>query len=424
MKHPIIILGAGPSGVVCAIGLKKVGFEVILISKKRPFDAIEGFSLRTIEGLKKAGCVNALNTISYKAKREATWNNIKYDKNFEFIVERKLFDDALLLDAKKHGVEIIRGAGRIICEKSLTIKVIKKNILLKASFIVDARGRMSPRNILKKSKDTVSYLVKYNHKNNDCKTSLITEESGWVWRVAYGENSNYLQLTTSPSKSKEMLEKIMTVEEKENITCEYKIITREASSYLSKTIISNTHIRIGDAACAVDPLSGNGVFQSLSTALISPYVINTILKGSKADKTAAKSFFKERVSDIFNRYSRMGREFYSLEKQFKNKFWLERSSWPDLKKYDVDSSIKEVSIKKKAILIEPFIKAHDVVVTNTSPMGIWRLGRINLVNIVRVLLNVERSKREQILNKTIDKLNILNKEKESLLIWCKENTLI
>lgn len=30
----IIILGAGPAGVSCAIGLKKLGYEVIIISKK------------------------------------------------------------------------------------------------------------------------------------------------------------------------------------------------------------------------------------------------------------------------------------------------------------------------------------------------------------------------------------------------------
>lgn len=424
VKNPIVILGGGPSGVVCAIGLKKLGFNVILISKKRPFDALEGFSHRTIEGFKKAGCAYALETIKYKAKREATWNNITYDKNFEFIVERKLFDEALLQDAKSYGVKVIKGAGQIINERLSTIKVMKRNTIIKASFIVDARGRMSPRNSQKKSKETVSYLIKYSKKNDTCKTSLHTSEEGWIWRATYGTNSNYLQLTTTSGNSRAKIEEIMNHEERININNTHKIITREATSYISKEIISKNILKIGDAACAVDPLSGSGVFQALSTALISPYVINTLLYGSNADKLAATSFFKDRVNDIFFRYARMGREFYSLEKQFINKFWVQRSIWPDLKKYNKSSSLNEVSIKRKAILIEPFIKAHDVVITNNMPMGIWRLGRINLVNIVKKLLEVTKVERELVLKEETNNLNIFDKEKQLLYNWCKEHTLI
>lgn len=37
-------------------------------------------------------------------------------------------------------------------------------------------------------------------------------------------------------------------------------------------------LRVGDAAMAVDLLSGNGIFQSLSSALQAPAVINTLLQ--------------------------------------------------------------------------------------------------------------------------------------------------
>ena len=73
VKNPIVILGGGPSGVVCATGLKKLGFNVILISKKRPFDDLEGFSHRTI-----GGRISPRN--SQKKSKETVSYLIKYTK--------------------------------------------------------------------------------------------------------------------------------------------------------------------------------------------------------------------------------------------------------------------------------------------------------------------------------------------------------
>lgn len=423
----IIILGAGPAGVTCAIGLKKLGYEVIIISKKKPFDALEGFSQRTITGLQSAGCLNALKTIGEKAARDATWNNEKSDKNFEYIVERKLFDKALLLDAKENGIKVIEGIAKIVDITQSRVKIKTKDevdLFLEALFIVDARGRLAPRNVKRKSKDTISFLVKYKKTNSSSKTSLSTSAHGWIWRASFADDNNYLQLTSNPKEGEEFFFEIMNEDEKEIIDKNVKIVKRESTSYCSKLIIKDNYIKIGDAACAVDPLSGNGVFQALGTALISPYVIHTLLNADLADRKAAKIFFENRVEDIFYRFARMGREFYALEKEFKSNFWKQRASWPDLKSYDNSETKIKVSIEKKAILIAPFIKAHDVVVTNDSPMGIWRLGRINLVYVVKKLLDESFENRLLILENLFNELELIKEEKEHLLSWCLKYELI
>ena len=38
----IVILGGGPAGCTVALGLKRLGYRVTLITAARPFDAIEG----------------------------------------------------------------------------------------------------------------------------------------------------------------------------------------------------------------------------------------------------------------------------------------------------------------------------------------------------------------------------------------------
>ena len=47
---------------------------------------------------------------------------------------------------------------------------------------------------------------------------------------------------------------------------------RTSTPVLCRNAIGADWIRVGDAAMAVDPLSGNGIFQSLSSALVAPPV--------------------------------------------------------------------------------------------------------------------------------------------------------
>lgn len=418
----IIVLGAGPAGVASAIGLKKLGYELILISKKRPFDALEGFSARTLEGLEKIGCENALKSIGQKVPRLVNWNNITSNKNFEFIVERKIFDAALLEDARKFDIQIVEGGAKIIDYSKSIVEVNKKRYI--GEFIVDARGRFAPRTTVNSSKPTNAFLLKYKQTTINSQTSLSTSKHGWLWQASDNQNNNYIQLTADTKYGKKYLNEILKQNNQEHLLKTNQITTREASSYLSKNILTNNYIRIGDASCAVDPLSGNGVFQALSTALISPYIIHTLLYGEEEDKNAAKEFFTTRVEDIFYRYTRMGREFYSQEQQYESEFWKERAIWPDNKDSHETNNLEEPYIEKKAILISPFIKSHEVVISNEAPMGIWRMGRINLVKIVKELLTFEKKHRKNHINNFFKEAALSSQEENYLLSWCEENNLI
>lgn len=411
----IIILGAGVAGVSSAIGLKKLGYEVIIINKKRPFEAIEGFSHHTIEGLKRANLTNAIEQIGEKVSRIVSWNGKTTKQNFEFIVDRNEFDLALLKDAKKHNIQVINSKAKIL---NLSDPIIQfENKTLNADFIVDARGRFAKKEIIKKSIPTKAMFIKSNTRNNTSKTSLHTNKYGWIF-IANDKNTSYFQLTSDTKFSKDNFIKIF---KQQNPTINNpKIITREASSYLSSNLISKNYIKIGDRACAVDPLSGNGVFQALSSALISPYIIHTLLQGKDEDKIAAKNFFQERIYDIFNRYIKISNEFYSLEKQHKSKFWITRAN---IKKDD--NSLENSNfphIAKKAILIKPFIKSHEVVVTKNHPLGVWKLGRIDLVEIAKKILNTNN--KNQTLREICINLNLNQTEKNFLFKWLIDNALM
>lgn len=411
----IIILGAGVAGVSSAIGLKKLGYEVTIINKKRPFEAIEGFSHHTIEGLRRANLKNAIEQIGEKVLRIVSWDGKTTKQNFEYIVDRNEFDLALLKDAKEYDIQVINSKAKILNLSASIIQV--ENKTLNADFIVDARGRFAKKEIIKQSIPTKAMFIKSSTQNNTSKTSLHTNKYGWIF-IANDKNTSYFQLTSDTKFSKESFIKIS---KQQNPTINNpKIITREASSYLSSNLISKNHIKIGDRACAVDPLSGNGVFQALSSALISPYIIHTLLQGKDEDKIAAKNFFKERIYDIFNRYIKISNEFYALEKQHKSKFWTTRASI--IKNDNSSESSNFPYIAKKAILIKPFVKSHEVVVTKNHPLGAWKLGRIDLVEISKKLL--QENNKNQALKEFYINQNLTQNEISLLFKWLTDNDLM
>src|SRR5690606_36967659 len=104
---------------------------------------------------------------------------------------------------------------------------------------------------------------------------------------------------------------------------------RSSTCTLAADLCSSTGIRIGDAAMAADPLSGNGIFQSLSSALQAPAVINTLLR-YPADAELAQRFHCRRVTELFYRFARLGRDFYRQATAVpEQSFWRQRQQWPD-----------------------------------------------------------------------------------------------
>ena len=70
----IVVLGAGPAGAATAIGLRRLGHTVTVVSEWRRFAAVEGVSQRVLEGLRHAGLSGALSEAAMPATRQVRWN--------------------------------------------------------------------------------------------------------------------------------------------------------------------------------------------------------------------------------------------------------------------------------------------------------------------------------------------------------------
>lgn len=396
----IVVLGAGIAGTSTAIGLKKLGFDVTVIYKNRPFTAFEGFSEKTKEGLISQGCINASKLLVEQSLRNSNWATKSNRVNYEFVVNRSILDNALLEDLKENQIKIIEskvvGAIDSLEEKpKITYKIDEEKYDLIADFMVDARGRFTPFKdeyiCGPKSFSLLQELELENIKEN--KTSIDSVKDGWIWQAYVGNKRGYIQF----SCDEEFLNRVNSFEDMLKILQEQdiklwslnnykvvgKLVKRDSFCKIHKEIINNKMMLVGDSASSVDPLSGNGAFQAMSMSSIAPYVINTILNKSEVEQNVAIDFYKSRVEFIFDKFTKIGKEFYLLEKRFDTIFWQKRQTWPQ-DKDELENQIPR--IEKKAVVKNGFVNQSEVIITKDNPFGACYFGNIEIIDLAKYCL--------------------------------------
>lgn len=375
MSQQILVLGCGPAGAMTAIELKKLDYSVRVISELRDYASIEGVSERVAEALEIRGLDHGL---SEPVPRTAVWSGERRAVNFEQLIVRQDFDRSLRNALQQQGVEF--EAGRIETVDTNQAEVaLKGNRRLQADFIVDARGRAAGYGGGGRIRgpESVSLCANFVSQPGQPMTLAMSRPDGWLWLARLLNGMTFLQKTTGGEPLDLRKEDIAGFLSEElrvipdiNITHTEAGFARSSTPILVEEIISDRYVRIGDAASAVDPLSGNGIFQSLSSALTAVPVVNTILRRPD-DGELAMRFYRERVESLFYRFARTGRDFYRSESAFQDEtFWRVRQDWPDgeLAHPDQDEVLGKAI---RPVINHGFVEPHEVVVTRNQPLGIW-----------------------------------------------------
>src|SRR5690606_28767317 len=103
----IVVLGAGPAGAAVALGLKRLGYAVRVVSEWRRFAAVEGVSQRVLDGLRQAGLQRALACAAAPSPRRVLWNGDGQSINQECLLDRPRFDAAIREDLREAGIETL-----------------------------------------------------------------------------------------------------------------------------------------------------------------------------------------------------------------------------------------------------------------------------------------------------------------------------
>ncbi|MDH0733330.1 tryptophan 7-halogenase [Pseudomonas sichuanensis] len=394
----IVVLGAGPAGAATAIGLRRLGYAVTVVSQWRRFAAVEGVSQRVLDGLRHAGLGGALSQAAMPATRQVHWNGQHLQTNQEFLLDRQRFDRALRDDLQRAGVSVIGGRVCEVLHEGGHHVLLDDGQVLTADFLVEARGRQAPLAADRlRGPETVSLLNIWQGSPGAPASAVESLDDGWAWMARLEDGRCYWQVTQDaaglPGKSgladycAALRARSMLVAElfDDQALVPAQVHARSSTAILAGECLGQDWIRVGDAAMAVDPLSGNGIFQSLSSALQAPVVINTLLR--RPERTAlARQFHQQRVEQLFLRFARIGRDFYGQEQGRANRpFWGGRQAWPDTQPLHQAADWQAVRVERRPVLHDGLVDEADVVVTADQPLGVWHLQGVELAPVVRAL---------------------------------------
>ncbi|WP_085713118.1 MULTISPECIES: NAD(P)/FAD-dependent oxidoreductase [unclassified Pseudomonas] len=398
---PILILGAGPAGAAVALGLRRLGYAVTLISEWRRFAALEGVSQRVLEALRGAGLNHALADAPLPSQRQVSWNGQQHAQNIEFLLDRPTFDRGLREDLRLAGVEVIEGRILNVQSSADGHQVeLDGGQKLAADFLVEARGRQAPTSGKGlRGPETVSLLNRWQGTPGVTASAVESLEDGWAWMARRDDGQCYWQWTVDvvsaglPGKS-QLLDHCRARRQASDFAQAFfaggqesalQLHARSSTAILASQVCGDNWIRVGDAAMAVDPLSGNGIFQSLSSALQAPLVINTLLR--KPERALlAQRFHRQRVEQLFLRFARIGRDFYADEQRWLDlPFWQLRRQWPDAEVAHAEADFAALRIERMPVLSDGFVDEAEVVITTDQPLGIWHVQGVELAPLVRRL---------------------------------------
>ncbi|NIE65437.1 tryptophan 7-halogenase [Burkholderia sp. Ax-1719] len=399
----IVVLGAGPAGAAVARALAGLGYAVQVVSDWRRFDAVEGMSPRVIEGLRHAGLHRAANAVAGPSARTTLWNGVMQTLNAEYLVDRRVFDAALREDLRHADVEVIEATVRSVqtapSGHDLMIETCDGPLSLRADFLVEARGRVAPlMRDATRGPQTLSLLNIWQGERGAAASAVESLQDGWAWMARLPDGRCYWQMTLDVASAElpqrdELLSFCARMRQAplasnffaRDAETDMRLHARSSTPTLCGRTGARNWLRVGDAAMAVDPLSGNGIFQSLSSALQAPAVIHTLLSCPER-ATLALRFHQQRIEQLFKRFARTGRDFYALEQRWAARpFWEARRLWPDDAPLHVRADFSQLNIERAPVIDGNLIAEADVVVSPDQPLGVWHLQGVPLAPIVEAL---------------------------------------
>jgi flavin-dependent dehydrogenase len=394
LQRGTVVLGAGPAGAAVALGLRRLGHAVTVIGVPRAFDAIEGVSERVVAGLRGVGIEAALAAIAAPSPRRATWAGATTALNSERLVDRAAFDRLLWHELQDHRIECL--AARVLRwqpgDEGHRLQLQRpddtQTLPLCARFVVEARGRLAPhlpQGVIR-GPETVALLWRgQGAPGGEAGSAVESLPEGWAWCARLPDGAVALQLTvdssavTLPPRAqlgafiRQRLAGVASALPFLAIpAAEVHAQARTSGAVCAPEVCGAGWLRVGDAAMAADPLSGNGIFQSLSSALQAPMVVHTLLN-HPADVAHAQRFHTERVQGLFQRFARIGRDFYAQEARWADQpFWAARRGWPDTLPAHAAGSVAP-RIEARPVVARDRIRLAEVVVTADQPLGVWHV---------------------------------------------------
>lgn len=380
MNHDVLIVGAGVAGSVVARRLAQSGLDVALIGNdSRP--GWEGLSIRAVERLQAEGVGLHL----APALRRGRWG-VRDVQGQEHLIERSQLALQLRMLARGAGAVLNTGLARGTRRAPEGWRVmLEDGRELLAPWLIDARGR---RGAALSGPRLLAVTQRFSlPEQGEAATHIEALHAGWCWWAKHGTQLT-LQVTARPRDGHPGLWARRAAAQLPPLAALLRdavasgpFYARPAHVRYGTPISDDTLWRVGDAAVAFDPLSGQGVYEALRSAQLVATAFTAVHAGS--DLALAQQFVRDRQQASFQYALSVAASFYR-EIDAHSSFWEETaSSYEALAARLTFNASGPPRIEQRPVLLDGRIVAREVLITAEHPRGVWQISGVPIASLIQ-----------------------------------------
>ncbi|MBB3139688.1 flavin-dependent monooxygenase QhpG [Halomonas organivorans] len=389
----VLIAGGGPAGAALAMLLHRAGRRITVVGRCRDYRAIEGISRRSLQALQGLGLDRAAACAVGPLPRRVIWGGEARAPNAEWLLPRPVFDAALLVDLRDAGIPVIEARITGLASDGDQARLtLADGRVLTAPWGVEARGRAMAR---RHFHDTAPWstpawiLCGDASEATPASAALSLSGGGWAWWSRL-HGQQYLQLAlpeptlqqarSDPDAWLAAQPTLATLWGAAKIDHHYR-----RPGMPGRTRVRHERVwRLGDAAMAIDPLSGQGIFNALSSAHGLAPVLHSLLEGQAI--APLERFHQRRQDAQYWRFARAGRDFYRQAMAAEpSPYWAVRSHWPDHQLMHLPEPWARVRVKRGPAIVGTRMAERELVTTPDQPLGIQAVAGLPLAPLVRAM---------------------------------------
>ncbi len=299
MKCDLVVVGAGPAGSMTAKVAAEAGLDVVMLEKRQEI----GDPVRCAEGVSKAALKKLVELDPVWISAEVKGARIRAPDGTEivisedragaevgYVLERKVFDRALALDAAEAGAKVMvktRALG-LLWEKGvpsgISAQFVGESLKIEAPLIIGADGveskvgRWAGIDTALKPKDieTCAQFLVQDEKIDEeyCEFYLGNEiaPGGYVWSFPKGQSIANLGIGVLGSKANSgmpirLLREFVKKNFPEGKVLEMMVGGVPISGPIETTTADGV-ILVGDAARQSDPITGGGIINAMRAGVM------------------------------------------------------------------------------------------------------------------------------------------------------------